>query len=169
MTPSRGMHGRNIAALVVGPRQVRIVVRITHGDVEKLYALLPQELHQPGRLGVIRLMIVLLVSAPSVWVRHLVISAETHGHGYLIPELSSDLVNDIAERPGAVLKAAPVLAFPRVRREQFREKISVAGFDIDCIETDLSRHLSRFDELLFQLLQLLIGDHMHFGKLSHRE
>ena len=45
----------------------------------------------------------------------------------------------------------------------------MTGLDIYRVETRLRRHLGGSDELLLQLFQLFIGNHVHIGQAWHRE
>src|SRR5262249_48200774 len=75
----------------------------------------------------------------------------------------SDAIDDLAQKPGSVLKAAAVVSTSRVCAKEFMSQVAVAMFDVYEIKPDLMRHPGRHMECFYDSANLPVSQNRVVG------
>src|SRR5262245_17756095 len=103
-----------------------------------------------------------VLSLPLAAIGDAVIAVHARGNEQF-RELTADPADDVADKAGAILEAAAVLAGAIFCREQLRQQIAVALLEIDEIITDLRRQFCCRNKLIFDPFQVVVGQQRKTG------
>ena len=149
---------RHVIAVIVRAVDVRVLVGVAHGDVDKRDGKLRAQLgDEADGLGHIRFQAA-LAHAEAVRVGEAVVCVQAAGEEEIAGDRGLRGAIRVFEEARAVFIAAAVFAGTGIGAEQFAGEIAVAAFNVHAVETGLLTQARRYAERFFEAAQLFVRE-----------